>query len=453
MRTIAPPVMPARRTRETGHQTSKKPALQCEDHLRPTRLVLFCGGRGSNTILQELIRWPHVHTTLLVNGFDDGRSTGELRRFLPGMPGPSDFRKNLSLAAGFSEAENCAWRTVLEYRLPAWAAHRFRRILIGLCEGEPASLPSDLAEALYQLSSDVRDALRDSLRHFFEYESGRPQGVTLDDCAVGNLIMAGAYLAHNRDFNACVRSLTKLCGGRADLIDVSEGGPRVLVALKEDGELLTSEAAIVAPQSRSPILDFFLLPEPLSMRQYARLQLVATSRKRELLRRWERPIGVCAEAGTALRNADVIVYGPGTQFSSLLPSYRLQGLPNCIRENRAAAKVLITNLDSDNDTQTWGIENLIDKALEVLDDPHNSSFVVSHVLCNCTPVSNARDLYWASGSAPAFYRSARTIEADFRDHARPGVHNGYRVVQSLFEAESQRAGRWHSHLTRSQGAV
>jgi 2-phospho-L-lactate transferase/gluconeogenesis factor (CofD/UPF0052 family) len=189
------------------------------------------------------------------------------------------------------------------------------------------------------------------------------------------------------------------------------------------------------------------------MRQHARLQLLTTSRKRELLRRWERPTGVCGEAGAALRNADVMVYGPGTQYSSLLPSYRLQGLRNCIQENGAAAKVLITNLESDNDTQTWGIENLIDKALEVLDDPHNSSFLITHVLCNCPSVWNAQDLNWLSGSAPAVYRRARTIEADFRDRGCPSVHNGYRVVQSLFEVESQRAGRWHSNLTRLRGAV
>src|SRR5256885_7690099 len=38
--------------------------------------------------------------TLLVNGYDNGRSTGALRRFLPGMLGPSDFRKTLRLHLG-----------------------------------------------------------------------------------------------------------------------------------------------------------------------------------------------------------------------------------------------------------------------------------------------------------------------------------------------------------------
>ena len=60
------------------------------------KVALFCGGRGSATLIRELLRWPNVKLTLLVNAYDDGLSTGALRSFIPGMLGPSDFRKNLS---------------------------------------------------------------------------------------------------------------------------------------------------------------------------------------------------------------------------------------------------------------------------------------------------------------------------------------------------------------------
>ena len=70
--------------------------------LRPyeTKVALFCGGRGSATLIRELLRWPNVKLTLLVNAYDDGLSTGALRNFSSGMPtGPSDFRKNLCWGA------------------------------------------------------------------------------------------------------------------------------------------------------------------------------------------------------------------------------------------------------------------------------------------------------------------------------------------------------------------
>ena len=39
---------------------------------------------------------PDVALTIAINGYDDGASTGEVRRFLGDSLGPSDFRKNAS---------------------------------------------------------------------------------------------------------------------------------------------------------------------------------------------------------------------------------------------------------------------------------------------------------------------------------------------------------------------
>jgi len=58
------------------------------------RVVMFSGGRGSGVLLDQLIARPDVDVTLAINGYDDGASTGEVRRFLGDSLGPSDFRKN-----------------------------------------------------------------------------------------------------------------------------------------------------------------------------------------------------------------------------------------------------------------------------------------------------------------------------------------------------------------------
>lgn len=74
--------------------------------MSPTRVVLFCGGRGSATIIRALLRQTDVELTLLVNAYDDGLSTGALRDFIPGMLGPSDFRKNLSISSAIIPRRN-----------------------------------------------------------------------------------------------------------------------------------------------------------------------------------------------------------------------------------------------------------------------------------------------------------------------------------------------------------
>ena len=75
-------------------------------NLQSLKIALFCGGRGSATLIHELLRWANVQLTLIVNAYDDGLSTGALRGFVSEMLGPSDFRKNLSyLLDPYSDAQ------------------------------------------------------------------------------------------------------------------------------------------------------------------------------------------------------------------------------------------------------------------------------------------------------------------------------------------------------------
>ena len=67
---------------------------------RRLQVVLFSGGRGSGALTRELIASPAIDLTVAINGYDDGASTGEVRRFLGDSLGPSDFRKNASAIAG-----------------------------------------------------------------------------------------------------------------------------------------------------------------------------------------------------------------------------------------------------------------------------------------------------------------------------------------------------------------
>ena len=71
------------------------------DRERKVRIVIFSGGRGSSVLSQELLADSRIELTLAINGYDDGLSTGEVRRFSAKSLGPSDFRKNANrLAAG-----------------------------------------------------------------------------------------------------------------------------------------------------------------------------------------------------------------------------------------------------------------------------------------------------------------------------------------------------------------
>src|SRR5712671_5593313 len=84
----------------------------------PVQVVLFSGGRGSGALTKQLVTNPHIHLTLAINGYDDGASTGAVRRLLGDALGPSDFRKNASRVA--AELGTCPVSLIemLDARLP-----------------------------------------------------------------------------------------------------------------------------------------------------------------------------------------------------------------------------------------------------------------------------------------------------------------------------------------------
>jgi 2-phospho-L-lactate transferase/gluconeogenesis factor (CofD/UPF0052 family) len=245
------------------------------------------------------------------------------------------------------------------------------------------------------------------------------------------VVFAGAYLVANRDFNASVCALAELCQVRAGLVNVTRGEARVLTALKADGEILYTEADIVGPQTCSPILDFFLLRRELTFPERKQLTRCGIAEKRRLLKSREEGVRLSAEAGEALRNADLIVYGPGTQFSSLFPSYRTKGLARAIQASHARAKVFITNLEHDYDIQELSAVNLVDRALDFLGDPHNDFQMITHVFCN-DEKCNSILLAWP-GNSPPIYNRISVIRRDFKTGQGRAVHCGRSVMAQLLE--------------------
>ena len=55
-------------------------------------IVILNGGRGAESLIPEILKIKNIKLTSLVNAFDDGKSTGEIRFFFD-MLGPSDIRK------------------------------------------------------------------------------------------------------------------------------------------------------------------------------------------------------------------------------------------------------------------------------------------------------------------------------------------------------------------------
>src|SRR5512141_1261621 len=81
-------------------------------------VVLFSGGSGTQSITAALQKHPQISLKILINAYDDGHSTGRLRRFLPGMLGPSDVRKNINRLMATVERGQKSLKFLSDHRLP-----------------------------------------------------------------------------------------------------------------------------------------------------------------------------------------------------------------------------------------------------------------------------------------------------------------------------------------------
>lgn len=383
------------------------------------KVVVFCGGRGSATIIQELLRWPHLQVTLIVNAYDDGLSTGALRNFIDDMLGPSDFRKNLSYLFYPHSPEQYSLKKLLEFRLPKTPARE-----------QYKNVDDFLLRFSYlfaQVEKEVFVRIQSLLAVFFDY--AKEQALTFDfrDCSLGNLIFAGAYLQQNKNFNAATKIMSELVSSRAHLLNVSEGENRVLVGLKADGELLANEAAIVSSQSPVPIRNIFLLPQPINTTEWEALQKKSLAEKETWLKQCEQLPQISLEAQSALDEADIIIFGPGTQHSSLFPSYKIA--KKAIAASPARIKALIMNLEPDHDIQTLAANDVVDAALFYLQSETAQVNSISHVFLNNSFTSTQIDL--GKMNSLSYYKNVAIIIDEYANRFKKSVHNGRKVVDQV----------------------
>src|SRR5580692_8714245 len=154
-------------------------------------LVLFSGGSGTQSITEALLKHPQISLTILINAYDDGHSTGRLRRFIPGMLGPSDVRKNINRLMPQSDQRHRALRVLSDHRLPVGMEYARGIDFVGrIANAEWGSLAGELAAQFEQLSVKQARTFAAFFQRFSDYASAQDHlGNQFDfaDCALGNI--------------------------------------------------------------------------------------------------------------------------------------------------------------------------------------------------------------------------------------------------------------------------
>jgi uncharacterized cofD-like protein len=244
------------------------------------------------------------------------------------------------------------------------------------------------------------------LQHRFDEEPG------IAGHAVGNLLLT-ALTQVTGDFMSAVDQLGAMIGARGRVLPTTMEHVRLRAEL-ESGEMVSGETQIV--RQRAPIRRLSLDPSPRPMPQVLR----------------------------ALVNADAIVVGPGSLYTSVLPNLLVEGVAATIY-GVDAVRIYVANLMTEpGETDHY----TLDDHLRVI-RAHTGFDLFDYILVNRRPIDEATARKYASlGSEPVISDRtlrhagrAQVIEADLaREFCGSKIrHNPAAVARAVWSLAT--AGR------------
>jgi 2-phospho-L-lactate transferase/gluconeogenesis factor (CofD/UPF0052 family) len=321
-------------------------------------IVIFTGGNGNSNLIKHIKDLPYINLTLLINGYDDGLSTGTIRKAAQGMLGPSDFRKNFTYLLDNLNSDYNNLKLIFEHRISNFEVEE-------LLHDRSVYLDSFFLK--YKLSDKKHlEFLKSYLEIGLNCLLAHTQSVDLlNDFSVGNIIICGLYEAAG-DFNIALDILTKNFDLSAKLVNISKCGNSKLVAIENNGNLLLNESLIVNYNNTQPLSNFLIVNE-----DDLNSKLIHELGNLENPFLYQTIPDISEQAQNALLTADLIIFGTGTLFSSLLPSFRI-----CSKffNDVKGKKVLIINNKYDNDINNISLEGYIELISREVGDNSNDFF-------------------------------------------------------------------------------
>jgi hypothetical protein len=179
------------------------------------------------------------------------------------------------------------------------------------------------------------------------------------------------------------------------------------------------------------VREIFLIDRPLGAEERAELgRLPADGLRRFLESRTVRP-PLNPRLRARLADAHLIIYAPGTQHSSLFPSYLTPGLGDLIGSNLDAIKLLVTNIQEDAEITGRTAVDLIDRAVFYLREKGQLAMptpcVITHYLVNDPTGAGAESPYVPLGRLESI-EDPRLIRVGNYEAGETGRHDAAKVL-------------------------
>lgn len=294
------------------------------------KVTILSGGTGSKALQSGFhkIFGGSLSPTILINAYDNGLSTGAVRKVLDGkILGPSDLRKNQEHQAVLNDTVSVALMNFLSLRINATSAADMKEQIYDLIDRK---IP-------YFSHENVKKYLLSAAESFFS--SPNADLIAYDDFSIANIFYAGVAHRHGDSLAAAGKEIAKnVLNIPEDRVLLVSDDSLFLQAVTQSGKLILDEGDIVKWANPDDLITSIKL---------------VNSQNEEVVPE------LTEEAKEMLLESDVIIFSTGTQWSSLIPTYIHKGFRETIEKSKAK-KYLVMNNYPDQDMEGLNSNDILE---------------------------------------------------------------------------------------------
>ncbi|MCR6502221.1 YvcK family protein [Shinella sp. CPCC 101442] len=370
---------------------------------RLPHIVLFSGGTACRSTNLAFCAKP-VRLTRIVPAWDSGGSSKVIRESLDVL-GVGDIRQALmTMAHGEGRAGDVV--KVCNARLTSSS------------EADAYTEFALYAEGRHPLLERMEPGLRGAILNYLRtFRAATGADFDFRNGSIGNFILTGAHLAHNSDINTAIFVFRKLCDIAGHVWPSTAESSVGLSAVLNDGTAISGQHRITAlgeEQGRIGIRE-------IALSAAAGASVAANEAVIE-----------------SLESADVVVFGPGSFYTSVLPHLLVDGVVPAIARNVHARRVFIGNILQCRETRGLDVAQLLQAAAAVWRERGGVDVrPFTHVLANRQVLPFEKTVgafaYLANGALEeACARiGAEAVIGEFEDPWQRGQHDGSAVADIL----------------------
>ncbi len=375
---------------------------------RGPRPLFFSGGSALRPLCRILKLRTH-NSIHLVTPFDSGGSSARLRASFE-MLSVGDLRNRLLALADESREGNPEIYELLSHRFESSGRpEALRRRLAEMVEGRDTLVAA--------VPRPLRDSVQAPLRCF---EERMPSDFDLQGASVGNLLLAGEYLAE-RSFETVLSRVSSLLAVRGTVRPIVEADLHLAVRL-EDGQRVVGQHRITGkecPPLESPVCELELVD---GLEQATRVDIAASEKIRELI-----------------LSADLICYPIGSFLSSVLCNLIPRGVGRAIAAARCP-KIYIPNTASDPEQLGIDVVRATEMLLEALGRDAGAGTAAGDLL-QLVLLDRRSELYSLPAAADGLRKlGVEPVEVDIVSRSRPPQIDPERLTEVLLSLCSSSRG-------------